>query len=104
MNDIIGIVKRGGVGVTAHITGNNSSSGVCKPDSQSNRFRRFVINPPTLEYVVNHNMQTTQFLESIKDQNGSKIFARVDILDENNFLIKFTAATVGFVDVLFGEE
>lgn len=104
MTDIVGIIKSGG-GVRATVSPPTRVIGtVANPPNNSNdvRFKRFIISPPTLQFTVTHNMNTTQFIESIKDQDGRKVFAFIEIVDNNSFIIKFTTATIGTVDVLFG--
>jgi hypothetical protein len=54
-----------------------------------------------LEWIVNHNKNTTVFNESLFDSDGNKFFAPVTIIDENTFSVNLTSATSGKVHVLF---
>lgn len=54
-----------------------------------------------LEWIVNHNKNTTVFNETLFDANGNKFYAPVKINDSNSFTIQLTSATSGKVHVLF---
>ncbi len=56
---------------------------------------------PSLEWIINHNKNTYVFQETSFDSDGNKIYASVNIIDENNFKISFTEMTSGFVTVKF---
>ena len=56
----------------------------------------------SLRWVVNHNKNTTRLIESIADSNGNRFFAKIQILDSNNFVVYLTEAKSGTVDVIFG--
>lgn len=57
--------------------------------------------PPTLEWVVQHNQNTRRFFETLTDEYGRRFFAPIQIIDDNSFVVKLTAATAGRVDVFF---
>ncbi len=63
-------------------------------------FRRFEF-VDALEWVVNHNMGTRSFTESLTDNEGNRFFAKVKVVDENTFIVKLASATSGAVDVYF---
>ena len=56
----------------------------------------------SLRWVVNHNKNTTRLIESIADSNGNRFFAKIQIIDSNNFVVYLTEAKSGTVDVIFG--
>lgn len=55
----------------------------------------------SLTWLVQHNMNTTQFFERLTSTTGERFNATVNILDQNAFEVKLTEATAGFVDVIF---
>lgn len=55
----------------------------------------------SLEWLVNHNMNTTSFRETLVNQDGSKFTAKTRIIDANSFVIYLTTAESGWVDVIF---
>lgn len=55
----------------------------------------------SLTWLVQHNMNTTQFFERLTSTTGERFNATVSILDQNAFEVKLTEATAGFVDVIF---
>ncbi len=55
----------------------------------------------SIEWHVQHNMNTRFFVERITDINGHKIFASISILDSNSFTVNLTEASSGSVDVVF---
>lgn len=55
----------------------------------------------SLEWVVQHNMNTTSFRETLVHSDGTKFSAKTRILDENSFVVKLTSAESGWVDVIF---
>jgi hypothetical protein len=54
-----------------------------------------------LRWFVNHNMNTRSFQETLTDAAGSRFFAKVKIIDSNNFMVDLTSATSGVIDVYF---
>lgn len=67
--------------------------------------QRFAFDTPTLEWEVNHNQSTTIFSERIRVRNESgnlvKEEAGLEIIDDNTFMVTFTEASSGYVDVRF---
>jgi len=55
----------------------------------------------SLEWVVQHNMNTTSFRETLVHSDGSKFSAKTRIIDENSFVVNLTSAESGWVDVIF---
>lgn len=55
----------------------------------------------SLTWLVEHNMNTTQFFERLTSVTGERFNASINILDENSFEVKLTEATAGYVDVIF---
>ena len=77
--------------------GNSSSIST----STAIRMERYTFTD-SLRWVVNHNKNTTRLIESIADSNGNRFFAKIQILDSNNFVVYLTEAKSGTVDVIFG--
>lgn len=101
MTDIVSIVKNKNGSTVATIN---------KPTKTSDKyikrtdFRRYIFDTPTLNFRVVHNMNTTQFMETIRDDRGNRIFAGMEIENSNVFNIHLTEAITGTVDVIFGIE
>lgn len=55
----------------------------------------------SLEWLVQHNMNTTSFRETLVQADGSKFTAKTKILDANSFVVYLTSAESGWVDVIF---
>jgi hypothetical protein len=66
----------------------------------SNHFATYEFSD-ALEWIVNHNKNTTVFNETLFDSFGNKFFAPVNIIDTNSFTVRLTSATSGKVHVLF---
>jgi hypothetical protein len=45
----------------------------------------------SLEWIVQHNKNTTVFNETLFDQDGNKFYAPVKVIDENSFSIRLTS-------------
>ena len=63
-------------------------------------YRRFEFED-ALEWVVNHNMDTTSFFARILDHDGTEIYAEKRVIDKNSFVILLTESLSGAVEVLF---
>jgi hypothetical protein len=63
-------------------------------------YRRYEFNTSTV-WLVQHNMNTTRFFESLTDVDGNRFSARINIIDANSFQVTMTSATAGTVDVNF---
>ena len=55
----------------------------------------------SVQWVVNHNKGTNNFIESLRDAEGRRLYAEVEIVDDNSFIVHFTEATAGTVTVVF---
>lgn len=71
-----------------------------KLETVGNNARRYDF-PEGLTWLVQHNMNTTQFFERLTSVTGERFNASINILDENSFEVKLTEATAGYVDVIF---
>lgn len=56
---------------------------------------------PSLEWLVDHGMNTTQFVERVTSSDGLRFNAKVEVVDENRFRVCLTEAVGGYVDVIF---
>lgn len=57
---------------------------------------------PAMEWIINHNMNTISFIESIMDDNNNKIFANINVIDNNSIKILFTEPVAGTANLRFG--
>lgn len=55
----------------------------------------------SLEWVIHHNMGTTNFRETLVDADGTRFTAKTRIIDANTFKVFLTSAMSGWVDVVF---
>lgn len=55
----------------------------------------------SMVWVVDHNRNTTRFVESLTTADGERFYAKVKIVDANSFVVHLTEAMSGFVDVIF---
>ena len=101
MTDIISIVKNITGSTVANI---NKTPKTTDKYIKRTDFRRYIFDTPTLNFRVVHNMNTTQFIETIRDDRGNRIFAGMEIENSNVFNIHLTEAITGTVDVIFGIE
>jgi hypothetical protein len=63
--------------------------------------QRFIFDQPSLQYLVNHNRNTTLFNVEIKDLYYHPVLADIEVLDNNNFIVNFTCPEPCIVDVRF---
>lgn len=105
MTDIVSIKKNNGSTV-ATISKSTPPPPTKSGDSYIKKvdFRRYKFETPVLNFRIEHNMNTTQFIETIKDEFGNRMYAELDIESPNVFNIRLTEAMKGTVDVLFGIE
>ena len=71
-----------------------------KSPVQASTFKRYEFTNAT-EWVIQHNMNTRNFVESLTDFNGNRFYASVEILDQNSFKVNLTEASSGSVNVVF---
>ena len=57
--------------------------------------------PESVQWAVVHNKGTRNFIESLRDADGRRLYAEVEIVDDNSFIVHFTEATAGTVTVAF---
>lgn len=55
----------------------------------------------SLEWMVDHRLNTTHFIERLTTIDGERFFAPVSILDPQRFVVRLTEAKSGYVDVVF---
>lgn len=65
------------------------------------RLMRFDFPIPALEWVVNHNRNTLDFVENVKDSLNRTMLVNVKIENEDIFVVEFTEAMSGSVFVVF---
>ncbi|CAK0768832.1 hypothetical protein CCP4SC76_5100001 [Gammaproteobacteria bacterium] len=73
-----------------------------KGDAGAAVIKRYVIDTPSLEWPIQHNMGTDRFMHALRDLDGRMFQAAIRIMDLNNFMVQLTSATSGHIDVLFG--
>lgn len=67
----------------------------------ANLFRYDFINPELI-WRVEHNFNTKDYVESVKDSDGNRVSANIVTIDNNIFEVRFTTPITGWVDVVFG--
>lgn len=104
--DIVSIQKNfnGATIATVNKPSKSGSGGSSNDYIKKVDFQRYIFSTPALTHSVEHNKNTTQFLETIFSEDGDKMFARIEIVDENRFDIHLTEALPCRVDALFGIE
>lgn len=102
--DIVSIQKNFNGATIATVNKPTKSGGSSNDYIKKIDFQRFVFSTPALTHTVTHNKNTTQFIESIFSEDGDKMFAQIEIVDENIFNIHLTEAIPCRVDTLFGIE
>lgn len=55
----------------------------------------------SLRISIKHGMNTDRFIATLKDLDGVQFFARIQIVDKNEFVVYLTESISGFVDVIF---
>jgi len=63
--------------------------------------KTFSFPVPALVWQVKHNMYTKNFLRNMLDVAGNEVFANITIVDNTEFLVEFTEAIAGSIDVVF---
>lgn len=57
----------------------------------------------SMHWLVQHNMNTTRFSETLLNDNRQRIYAAINIIDLNSFEVLLTEETTGYVDVIFDQ-
>jgi len=57
----------------------------------------------SITWVVQHNMNTTRFRETLMTEDGGRFYAQIKIIDLNSFEVIMTEETTGYVDIIFDE-
>lgn len=73
-------------------------------DSCNVVMKQFEFSTPSLEWLVQHNFETTDFTYQIQDENNSMIIADLEVLDENQVIVYFTEAVSGKLVLSFFED
>lgn len=55
----------------------------------------------SLEWLVQHDMGTTSFSETLVHADGTKFTAKTRVIDSNSFAVFLTSAESGWIDVVF---
>jgi hypothetical protein len=63
--------------------------------------KSFYFVSPAMRWRVTHNMNTVNFTESIKNNQGAKMYANISIVDGNEFLVELTEPESGSIVVTF---
>jgi hypothetical protein len=105
--DIVSINKSPNGATVATINrGNRGGGGSINPNDfiKKTEFRRYNFSTPAMFHRVEHNMNTTQFQETVRDDLGNRIYSQIEIEDDNTFVVHFTEAMPCTIDVLYGIE
>jgi hypothetical protein len=70
-------------------------------EALSDESAKYVFTTPSIEWLVSHDRDTDLFHYSVRDINNLSVYAPIEIVDSNNFKIKFTEPTSGSVIVKF---
>lgn len=57
----------------------------------------------SMYWLVQHNMNTTRFSETLLTESGRRIYAAINVIDLNSFEVLLTEETTGYVDVIFDQ-
>lgn len=87
-------------GLNSDLLDGKDSTYFYSPDNTPIVTQRYTFGP-SLRWVVNHNKNTTQFSEVLTDNEGSRFFAKVQVVDENSFYVDLTTAVGGTADITF---
>lgn len=63
-------------------------------------YRRYAF-AQSLQWVLDHNMGTTQLQETLRDAQGKRIYADAQVVSANTLVVHLTEATQGYIDVVF---
>lgn len=64
-------------------------------------YRKYRIASPRLTWVIQHNLNTTKFMVTCRDENQNIFQAAITTVDSNAFTINLTEAISGTADVVF---
>lgn len=64
---------------------------------------RYEFETPSLQWTISHNRKTSKFVATTIDSDGNQFFAKIKTIDDTTFVVHMTAATAGFVDVVFND-
>ena len=62
----------------------------------------YTVSMESLDWVIQHNQGTVNFITHIKDKYNNIIIAPIEVINNNEFIIHFTCLESGSVSVLFG--
>jgi len=74
------------------------------PSSPGYVIRTFRVMDPRLSWEVPHNLNTKNFIATIRNSDNIQMFAAISIVDENNIRIDFTEEVNGWVDIVFNKQ
>lgn len=63
--------------------------------------KKYEFKEPHILWLVTHNLNTKNFTIGLQDSDGNEFFAKVEALDQNQFLVRMTEPTSGFVNAIF---
>ena len=58
----------------------------------NNAIQKYVFPDPALQFLVEHNRGTTDFITELRNQNNRLVFADVEMIDQNSFYVNYTEA------------
>jgi len=79
-------------------TGTNVSSNVA---TSSTVIRTYPFAVPSLSWVVTHNLNTQNMNVTLFDSNHNIMFAKINAVSNNQFIVSLTAPMSGTVNVTF---
>lgn len=74
---------------------------VARPPIEKIVFKKYSFSSPSLQWLVNHNLNTYDFTVTLRDQYRAVFTAKTQTIDENNFIVDLSSAIGGTADVIF---
>lgn len=74
---------------------------VAQPPIEKIVYRKYNFSSPSLQWLVNHNLNTYDYSVTLRDQYRTVFIAKTQTIDENNFIVDLSSAIGGTADVIF---
>lgn len=77
---------------------------VARPPTEKIVYKRYNFTSPSLQWLVNHNLNTYDYTVTLRDQYRTIFVAKTQTIDENNFIVDLSSAIGGTADVIFNVQ
>lgn len=74
---------------------------VARPPIEKIVYKKYDFAAPSLQWLVNHNLNTYDYTVTLRDQYRTIFVAKTQTLDENSFIVELSSAIGGTADVIF---